>query len=452
MAVLGKQAVVIGASMAGLAAARVLADNFEQVTVLERDSLPTEPSVRAGTPQARHIHVFLAGGLQALETLFPGFREDLLRAGAVPLRSGLDVLFERPLIENFPKRDLGMTTYALSRPLLEFTLRQRVCTLRNIACRSECRVTEILASPDGVAVQGVAYEDAGKGKHTLTADMVIDASGRGAPTLNLLSSIGKAPPTEAVIGVDMGYATALYEPPQVPDWDFKGLTTFPAAPQTSRAGFLYPVEKGRYLLALGGRGQDKPPGDERGFLEFAKSLRTSTIFNVISRSNRIGEIVRYAFPKSVRRDFKSIEGFPRGLLPLGDAICIFNPVYGQGMSVAAQEAVTLQRLLSQMPQGTRLTDSLTTQYFEAVETILETPWVMAAIPDFVFPETTGERPEDLEQSLQFGAALTRLAFHDADLHRLMMEVQMLLKPRSVYREPALIARVRQEIERYAAGG
>src|SRR5678815_3954087 len=122
---LAKQAVVIGASMAGLAAASALADFFEQVTVLERDLLPTEPTARAGTPQARHIHVFLAGGLQAVEKLFPGFKDDLLRAGSVPLRSGLDVLFERPSIENFPKRDLGMTTCALSRPLLEFTLRQR---------------------------------------------------------------------------------------------------------------------------------------------------------------------------------------------------------------------------------------------------------------------------------------------------------------------------------------
>src|SRR3954447_7237484 len=186
---IGKQALVIGAGMGGLTAAGALADHFDQVLVLERDTLPTEAAHRAGTPQARHVHGLLLSGQRALNELFPGFEHDLARAGAVPLRAGLDVRVERPGYDPFPQRDLGWSGYAASRPTIERAVRQRVESRATITLRQRCRVKEVLAPPDGAAVTGVRYENDSGVSETIEADLVIDASGRGGPTLALLQSI-----------------------------------------------------------------------------------------------------------------------------------------------------------------------------------------------------------------------------------------------------------------------
>src|SRR6516165_1724771 len=188
---IGKQAVVIGAGMGGLTAAGALADHFDQVLVLERDTLPSEPAHRAGTPQARHVHALLLSGQRALGELFPGFEQDLERAGAVPLRVGLDLRMERPGYDPFPQRDLGWCSYALSRPTIERTVRSRVEAQPNTTLRQRCRVQEILATPNGEAVTGVRYENANGASETIAADLVVDASGRGALTTALLQSIDR---------------------------------------------------------------------------------------------------------------------------------------------------------------------------------------------------------------------------------------------------------------------
>ncbi len=204
---IGKQAVVIGAGMGGLTAAGALADRFDQVVVLERDTLPLEPAYRAGTPQARHVHALLLSGQRALSELFPGFEQDLARAGAVPLRAGLDVRMERPGYDPFPQRDLGWFSYAVSRPTIERAVRRRVESRANTTLRQRCRVQEVLASPNGEAVTGVRYENGNGASETIAVHLVVDASGRGALTLALLQSIGRPLPEETTIGIDLGYAT-----------------------------------------------------------------------------------------------------------------------------------------------------------------------------------------------------------------------------------------------------
>jgi 2-polyprenyl-6-methoxyphenol hydroxylase-like FAD-dependent oxidoreductase len=194
---IGKQAVVIGAGMAGLTAAGALADRFDRVVVLERDTLPSEPTYRAGTPQARHVHGLLLSGQRALSELFPGFEQDLARAGAVPLRVGLDVRVERPGYDPFPQRDLGWFGYAASRPAIECAVRQRVEGCANITLRQRCRVQEISGSPNGEAVTGVRYENGNGASETITADLVVDASGRSAghcPRKRQSASISAMPP------------------------------------------------------------------------------------------------------------------------------------------------------------------------------------------------------------------------------------------------------------------
>jgi 2-polyprenyl-6-methoxyphenol hydroxylase-like FAD-dependent oxidoreductase len=438
----GTHAIVVGAGVGGLAAARALADHFERVTVLERDRLPADASQRPGTPQARHIHGLLAGGLRALDQLFPGFGDDLARAGAVPLRGGLDVRVERPGYDPYPARDLGVPTYAASRPAIDLCLRRRVAQLPNVAWRDGCRALAFVPAPDGSAVTGVRVAADGT-EATLQADLVVDASGRGQLTLDLLQATGRPLPEETAIGVDIGYASASFEKPADAPTDWKGVMTFPHAPHTSSGALLLPVEGGLWMVSAGGRGDDKPPGDEAGFLAYLQRLRTPTIHRSVLGARRVGEITRYAFPRSVRRHYERLPALPRGLLPVADAVCTFNPVYGQGMSVAAQEACALQRVLA----SGRGLQALAPAFFAEAEALLETPWIMAALPDFIYPATTGPRPPDLARTLKFAMALTRLAARKPEVHRLMVEVQHLIKPRSEYRRPWLMAQLMVEMLR-----
>jgi 2-polyprenyl-6-methoxyphenol hydroxylase-like FAD-dependent oxidoreductase len=436
---LGRQAIVVGAGMGGLTAARALANHFETVLVLERDALPAEAAHRPGIPQGRHVHALLAGGQQALGELFPGFEDDLVRAGAVSIRAGLDVRAERPGFDPFPQRDLGIRAYALSRPLVELLVRRRVQQAANIELRQGCRVQELVTREDGRAVAGVRYVDGANQTLTASAELVVDASGRGALTLGLLEALGQAPPEETTIGVDVNYATAEFAIPDDAPADWKGVFTF--AGSDGRGGLMLPLEGERWILTIAGRHAVKPPGDEAGFMAFTRHLRTQTIHRAIEHAERLGEIVRFGFPASTSRQYETLTAFPRGLLPLGDAICRFNPVYGQGMSVAAQEARALDRLLGDLAAEPDPTAGLAAAFFARAAALIEAPWASAAVPDFVHPQTRGKRPENLEQMLRYGLAMAKLAARDPDVHRLTAEVQHLLKPRSVYQDPALVQRV-----------
>jgi 2-polyprenyl-6-methoxyphenol hydroxylase-like FAD-dependent oxidoreductase len=435
----GEQAVVVGAGMGGLAAAAALADHFERVVVLERDTLPPDATHRAGTPQSRHIHALLAGGQRALGELFPGFDRDLASAGAVPLRVTLDVRIEMPGYDPFPQRDLGFVTCSMSRPLIEFVVRRRVERHANITLRPRCRMREFVPSADRAAVTAVCFENADGKSETLPADLVVDASGRASPTLGLLESIGQPMPEETVIGVDIGYATAVFAIPDDAPSDWKAMRTVPNIRESTRGGLMLPLEGGRWMVTVGGRHGDKPPGDGDGFLAFTRQLRTSTLYDAIRHAERLGDVFRFGFSASVWRHFERLEAFPRGLLPFSDTICRFNPVYGQGMSVAAQEAVLLRRLLAS-GEGDPLA-GLAPAFFAEACGLIETPWTSAAVPDFAFPETKGQRPPDLDRMLRFRRAFNRLAAADPAVHKLTTEVGHLLKPRSVLRDPGLVERL-----------
>jgi 2-polyprenyl-6-methoxyphenol hydroxylase-like FAD-dependent oxidoreductase len=324
---------------------------------------------------------------------------------------------------------------------VELTVRRRVEECRSIDVRQGCRVQELVHRPDGAAVTGVRYTDEAGGAETVGADLTIDASGRGTPTLDALAALGRPLPDETTIGVDLGYASAVFEIPGDAPGDWKGVFCFPGAGRASRGSLMLPLEGQRWICTVGGRHGDQPPGDEAGFMDYARALRAPTICNAIERAKRLGDIARFRFNESVLRHYQRLENFPRGVLPIGDAICRFNPVYGQGMSVAAMEAVALGRLLARRAGERDPLAELAPEYFAEVARIVDTPWAAAAIPDFVHPDTRGERPADLEQTLKFGAALGILAARDPAVHRLTAEVQHLLKPRSVYRDPDLVPRV-----------
>jgi len=439
---IGKQAIVVGAGIAGLTAARALADFFDQVIVLESDALPTEATQRPGTPQCKHLHGLLPSGLQALSRLFPGFEENLSRAGAVPLRMGYDYRVERPGYDPFPKRDFGIRIYSMTRPVLEFTVRKRLGQYRNVELRESCRAQELVPATGGAAVGGVRCENSDGASETLSADLVVDASGHGSLTLALLHSIGSPLPQETSIGVDMGYATGVFDIPEDAPRDWMGAITYPHYPRNKRAAVILPVEDNRWILSLAGRYGEKPPGEWEEFLTFTQHLRTKTVYNAIRRAKRPPEIARFGLKASRWMHFEEMEDFPKGLVPIGDAICRFNPIYGQGMSVAVVETEALHKLLAeQSGEGDRLA-RLSGPFFADAAKLIDTPWWSAALPDFIDPRTEGERPADLEENLKFFAGLLKVAAEDAAVHKLMLEVQSLLKPRSAYRDPELVERVK----------
>jgi 2-polyprenyl-6-methoxyphenol hydroxylase-like FAD-dependent oxidoreductase len=444
--ILGKKAVVIGAGIAGLAAAGALADWFEHVVVLERDGLPSTPAPRAGTPQSRHLHGLLAGGQRALEALFPGFTTALLEAGAAPLRAGFDVLVEMPGFDPFPQRDFSWKIYSMSRPLVEWVVRKQLIKRANVELRANCRVRRITATEtNGAAVSGVQLTDASGGDAVEPADVVVDASGRGVLTSELLQATGYPLPAETKIGIYMAYATRVFSIPESAPPDWKGVAIFPNASESARGALMMPIEGDCWMLSLGGAHGDVPPGDPDGFFSFVAHLRTKTICNAIKDATALDAAVRFAFPESVWRHFERLHSFPCGLLPIGDVICRFNPVYGQGMSVAAQEACVLGDILAARSAEREPLAGLAQAFFVAIQDVIDTPWATAAIADFVYPQTRGERPSDMQNTIKFGTAILRLAARDPEIHKLRAEVLHLLKPRSVYRDPAFLDRIRSEM-------
>jgi 2-polyprenyl-6-methoxyphenol hydroxylase-like FAD-dependent oxidoreductase len=438
---MGKQAVVVGAGIGGLTVARALADFFEQVIVLENDALPVEATPRPGTPQCRHAHALLAGGQQALCTLFPGFEQNLSQAGAVPLRANSDFRHERPGYDPFPQRDFGFLTYAMSRPLIEFTVRKRVEEQSNIELRDRCRVLQFVSTHDRTQVTAVRFEHSGGRGETLPADLVVDASGHGKLTLTFLESNGQQRPEETMIGIDMGYATANFDIPDDAPSEWRAAVTLAHPPGNRRGAGIFPAEGNRWIVTIGGRHGEKPPDDWDGFLLFAQHLRTPTVYNAIKHAKRVGEIARFGLKASSWRHFELLDTFPRGLLPFGDTICRFNPVYGQGMSVAVQEACLLRRQLKTLATENDGLAGLAATFLGEAKAIIETPWANAAIPDFLDPQTQGQHPPDLEKTMHFLSALFKLAAEDPVVHKMIIEVQHLLRPQSAYRDPELVERV-----------
>jgi 2-polyprenyl-6-methoxyphenol hydroxylase-like FAD-dependent oxidoreductase len=435
-----KQAVVIGAGMGGLAAAKAVASHFEKVVVFDRDALPDVPAPRLGTPQARHTHGLLAGGCRALEHLFPGIELDLVEAGAVRMRVRRDTRFEVPSFDPLPQRDFGFDQFGLSRPALERVCRRRVERESNIEFRPRTRVTEVIATPDNHGVAGVRFEDTRGTPGSLAADLVVDASGRASPTLRLLEAIGSARPAAIEIGIDQAYATTVFEIPEDAPTDWAFVVHAPTPPGSSRLGIIHPMEERRWSVSLCVNHGETPPGDIEGFLAFAKSFRMPTIYNAIRGAKQTSDIARFGMPCSVRRAFDKLDRFPRGLIALGDSVCRFPPVQGQGMSVAAQEAHVLASLLESRRGRSDPLGGLAESFFSEIQPLLEAPWAVAT-NDLVYPQTRGERPPDFETRTQYARALMRLAAEDAETDRLVFEVRSLLKPQSALRQPGLVSRV-----------
>jgi hypothetical protein len=221
------------------------------------------------------------------------------------------------------------------------------------------------------------------------------------------------------------------------------VVSFPNAPGQARGGLILPAENNSNQVVLSGRGKDIPPIDGNEFLSYARQLPTLTIYNAIKNAKRLTEITPFSFPESRWRHFAQVPDFPRGLLPMGDAICRFNPVYGQGMTVASQEADMFFDLLQTLDGDSLAT--LAPTFLTKAETLIADPWAMSAIPDFIYPETIGECPPGWKDRLNFQSALGRLAIRDAEIYELLIEIRHVLKPLTLLDDPSIVRRVEEEM-------
>lgn len=442
---LGQHAVVIGGSLAGLMTARVLADHFDSVTMLERDHIDSQPALHKSIPQGNHLHALLYGGQQVIASLYPDFIDTLEQLGAVRVRVGKDIVFYIPDGKAYSitgtvrePRDLGFDSHAQSRGLLEYCVRR--CTLEHtkVAFQSDCAVQELVYE-DG-RVHGVRYTRGGDSQ-ILAADFVVDAGGRGSRVPHWLTELRFQAPAETTIGVDFAYSSAKFRKPPAYAEPERMLIFYGAAPYQVRQGLMEEIEEGLLHVSLAGRFGEYPPDTEEGFLGFAKALFTPKLYDLIKDAERVSDITHYRFPTSVQRHYERLTAFPEGLLVLGDAISSFNPIYGQGMSSAALQVKALQELLAQRAAGEQGLEGLALSFFPKAAEIIVTPWTLAATQDFAYPQTRGTRPPDLAESSQYFAAVDALTVEDVEVHKLMTEVFALAKPLSALREEPLRSRV-----------
>jgi 2-polyprenyl-6-methoxyphenol hydroxylase-like FAD-dependent oxidoreductase len=441
----GQQAVVIGGSMAGLMTARVLADHFDAVTVLERDHVDDRPALHQSIPQGSHLHGLLLGGQQVMASLYPGFVKKLETLGATRCRAGTEAVFYLPTGKAFSMtgtvqepRDLGFDLTCQSRGLLEYCVRH--CTLQyaNIAFAGESTVHGLVHS-DG-RVCGVRYTQAGETR-CLPADLVGDAGGRRSQAPRWLTALGCPTPEVTTIGVDIAYASTKFRVPETYDEPERLLGFIGPPPDFPDGAILEVIEERSWHVTLMGRFGNYPPHDAMGFLAFAKALHTPKLYNLIKDAERVADITAYRFPTSRRHHYEQLTTVPEGFVVLGDAFSSVNPFYGQGMSAAALQVQALQEVLSERAAGAQGLDGLAGDFFPKATAIVERPWTLAALRDFAYPGTHGEPPGDLEEQAQYFADVDALTAEDIEVQRLVTEVLHLAKPLSALREEPLRSRV-----------
>ena len=255
--IVGQRAIVIGAGIAGLTAARALSGSFAQVVILERDKLGPEAAPRTGVPQGKQPHALLVGGQRALSDQFPRFVEQLLKSGAVAYDYTMARL-EMGGVDPLPQRDLGIPIYSASRPLIEHVIRHELKQIPNVTLQEQTRV-EALTLSDSGAINGARYAAPGGAVDSVSADLIIDASGRGAPTMKLLAATGCARPETSSIGINIDYSTAIFAKPKDAPADWLLLATLPKAPQERRGGVIMPIEGNQWMVTLTSRHPQSPP-------------------------------------------------------------------------------------------------------------------------------------------------------------------------------------------------
>jgi 2-polyprenyl-6-methoxyphenol hydroxylase-like FAD-dependent oxidoreductase len=439
---LGKHAIVIGASMGGLLAARALADFYTTVTVVERDVFPAADSPRKGVPQGRHTHGLLARGSAVLEEFFPGYNSEVVaQSGGLLGDVANDITWvgRNVTLAHGKSELIGLLA---SRPVLEGHVRRRLFAFRNVCAIENCAVTGLASDPARKRVTGVRMRvDAGP-EETITADLVVDATGRGSSGAAWLEKLGYPPPASEKVEIGISYTTRTFRR-RWNDLDGRqGIVVAGSAPNW-RNGVMLAQEGDRWIVSAGGFLGDDAPDDDQGFLAYLATLPTMEIHDVVASAEPLSDYRRYRYVSSQRQRYEALARFPENYLTFGDAICSFNPVYGQGMTVAALEALALQHCLRAGSVD------LARRFFRSAAQIIDIPWDIAVGNDLRHPQIKGARPPMLRFLNWYIGKLHLAATHDSTLTTAFLKVVNLMAPPPSLLSPAIAWRVWQGSRRAA---
>lgn len=427
-------AIVIGGSIAGLLAARILADHFDRVTLIERDRLPDGPQPRKGVPQASHVHVLLARGLQVIESLLPGFSQALASDGAVPVNWGSDAR-TFGFAGWLPAFTGGPASLLCSRTLLEHHIRRRVLALPRVSVVQAADAVGLRADDAG-RVTGLVIRSRENVLDTrvVEADLIVDASGRASKLPEWLGELGYDKPRETAVNSFLGYSSRLYRPPADFKAGWKALLVRDRDAHHARGAGIYAIEDGLWLVNLGASGKAYPPTDNDGFLGFVRALPVPDVYDALVQAQPVSAINGYRRTENRWRHYEQLKHMPDNVVALGDAACAFNPVYGQGMSIAALGAVELSQAL----ERDDLRPGFALRFQRRLARRIKTPWMMATSEDFRTPITEGDRPSWVTRlTHRYFDRVMAAAVRDPDIHRAFMEVLQLLKPPATLFSPRI---------------
>jgi 2-polyprenyl-6-methoxyphenol hydroxylase-like FAD-dependent oxidoreductase len=432
------KAIIIGGSIGGLTSARILAGYFQEVTIVDRDVFPDVPESRSGVPQAKQGHVMLARGQKILEELFPGNNDDLIAHGAewFDWSTQYLTLMQSGWVHQLPPK--RFMTIAASRVLIEHLLRKRVEALPNVTFLTRTEARAIIPSDDKKRVIGLTVFS--REKHTETrlyADLIIDCSGRNSSASDWLRAMGYETPAETKINSYIGYATRWYRVPEDMRWKFIGVQTRPDQGILRGGGFLG-VENGLGTFVLQGVNRDYPPTDEAEFQKYSETFASPILHDLMSVSEPVSGVMNFRYDGSRMLHFEKLERFPERLLILGDAVCSFNPIYGQGMTTAALQAEVLGKLM----KNAKTLDGLSDVFRKQVAQVLKVPWMLASAEDLRFPDTEGERPDWFtRQAQKFANMIITVLPYDSEVALRFNEVAHMLKPMTALMSPGFVGRV-----------
>ncbi len=384
-----------------------------------------------------------------MASLYPNFLTKLDEFGSIRCALGKECVLYGPFGKAYAftrsvrePRDFGVDFYQQSRGLLEYCVRQCTLDCTNVKFQNECAVQGVVCRSSHV--EGVRYNRNGDSSF-LAAELVVDAGGRGSHAPRWLRELGFQSPAETSIGVDLAYASTKFRVPEDCDRQERLIGfDWAIAPDCPNHGILEIIEGDLWHVTLSGRFGKYPPHDEAGFLAFAKSLHTARLYELIKDAERVADITTYRYPTAVQRHYERLPAFPEGFVVVGDAIASFNPVYGQGMSVAALQVQAFQQSLVERAREGHGLGGLAMSFFPKAADVAGNAWTLAANLDLAYPQTQGERPPDLKEQLAYSTALDALASEDVEVHRLLIEVGSLCKPLSALNEEPLRSRALAE--------
>jgi 2-polyprenyl-6-methoxyphenol hydroxylase-like FAD-dependent oxidoreductase len=384
---IGAHAIVLGASLAGLTAAAALAERFDRVTIVERDGLPANGQHRRGVPQGRHGHVLLPAGLLGLAELFPGIVDDLRGHGAHIIDAtefrfhiaGGNLRLNDPELQRL--HSVGAT-----RPHLEAVVRARVRALAHVKFVDDQDARGLVTTTDRARVTGVRVRPRNSDRETsVLGDLVVDATGRGSRSPHWLAAMGYDAPDEERFNVGVHYTTRLFHRrPTELDQSRHVVATIP--PHGRRGGFTLAIEQDRWLVTLVGLLGERPPTDLAAFVEYARTVASADLYQLVSGAAPAGEAVTGAFPAYLRHRYDRLRRFPGRYVVLGDAVCSLNPVYAQGMSLAVREAAVLGQVLDRYGP-----DRAGPAFFRRANPLVESAWTLATSADLAHPDIEGPR-------------------------------------------------------------